>query len=80
MSREGSEYLPEHVHLKCYFCRDLEASHVRRFDWDGLDFQLCLCSKCLYLEKERLITKLLYTGSNPLEREEISSEFPSEHL
>ena len=80
MSRESWEYLPEHVHLKCYFCRDREASHVRRLDWDGLGFQLCLCSKCLYLEKDRLIARLLYGGSTPIEGEKIPSECASEHL
>ena len=80
MSREELEYLPEHVHLKCYFCRDCEASHVRRLDWDGLVFQLCLCSKCFYLEKDRLIARLLYSESTPIEGEKVLSESASEHL
>jgi hypothetical protein len=74
------EYLPEHVHLKCYFCRDREATHVRRLDWDGLAFQLCLCFKCLNLEEDRLIARLLYGGSAPIEGEKISPESASEQL
>jgi hypothetical protein len=80
MSRERLEYLPEHVHLKCYSCRDREATHVRRLDWDGLAFQLCLCFKCLHFEKDRLIAGLLYGGSIPTEGEKIRPESVSEHL
>ena len=69
MSRKILEYLPEHVHLKCCSCRDREASHIRRLDWDGLAFQMCLCSKCLHLEKDRLIAGLLYGGLTPIEGE-----------
>jgi hypothetical protein len=80
MSNEKLEYLPEHVHLKCYFCRDREATHVRRLDWDGLAFQLCLCFKCLYLEEDRLIARMLYGGSAPIEGEKVSPESASEQL
>ena len=57
---DESQELANHLHIQCFSCKQNEASHAYRFDWDGLSFQLCLCSECVSLGKNYLIGELLY--------------------
>jgi len=54
-----TQQLSGHIRLKCFFCKNNDASHTYMLDWDGLDFQLCLCPECILLGKNHLIAKLL---------------------
>ena len=60
MSKERIEPLSKNVHLNCFACQQKQASEVLHMEWDTLSVQVCLCPECIRLEKEGLLSKLLY--------------------
>ncbi len=60
MSKERIEPLSKNVHLNCFACQQAPASEVLHIEWDSLSIQLCLCPDCVQLEKEGLLSRLLY--------------------
>lgn len=47
------------IYLKCFICNEHEARHICIFEWNGLDFKLCLCPQCVALNKQHPTTDLL---------------------
>ena len=61
MAQKISQRLKSNIHLTCYSCKRKEASHACQFEWDGVSYQLCLCSECLSLGEKQLYSDFLYS-------------------
>ena len=47
--------LPENVHMPCYACEEIPATHVCRFQVGELAVQVCLCEACMKIDTTRLL-------------------------
>jgi hypothetical protein len=45
--------------LKCFCCDQRWATHVRRFTWNELRVQVCLCPECLEMDVGQLARRVL---------------------
>jgi len=59
MFNKKQKHLRADIYLKCFVCNEHEARHICIFEWNGLDFKLCLCPQCVTLNKQRPTTDLL---------------------
>ena len=59
MAYKITQPLKKTIHLACYSCKNNEASHACQFEWDGVNYQLCLCSECLAMGEKQLYSEFL---------------------
>lgn len=59
MLNKKLKQLSADIDLKCFVCNEHEARHLCIFEWDGLNFQLCLCPQCVTLSEQRPDTNML---------------------
>jgi len=59
MLNKEKNHLSADIYLKCFVCNEHEARHICIFEWNGLDFKLCLCPQCVTLSEQRPATDLL---------------------
>jgi hypothetical protein len=59
MMNKKQKQLSADIYLKCFVCHEHEARHICTFEWNGLDFKLCLCPKCVTLSAKRPATDML---------------------
>jgi hypothetical protein len=55
MPIKDQKKLPADIHMRCYACEDLRATHVFRIQLDDLMVQVCLCSDCMKMDTRHLI-------------------------
>ena len=60
MPHKITHQLKSNIHLTCYSCKNKEASHACQFEWDGVCYQLCLCTECISMEEKKLYSEFLY--------------------
>ena len=59
MLNKEQKQLSADIYLKCFVCNEHEARHICIYEWNGLNFKLCLCPKCVVLNEQRQATDLL---------------------
>ena len=47
------------IYLKCFVCHEHEARKICTFEWNGLDFKVCLCPQCVTLSAKRPSTDMM---------------------
>ncbi len=55
MRIETPQPLPDGVHMPCYACEKLLATHVCRFKVGELNIQVCLCPECMKMDTASLL-------------------------
>lgn len=48
--------LAQNVKISCYSCETNPASHVCRFKVGELSIQVCLCTACMNIDTQRILT------------------------
>ena len=59
MLNKKQTQLSSDIYLKCFVCHEHEARHICTYEWNGIDFKLCLCSQCVALSKQRPVTDMI---------------------
>ncbi|MBU4316420.1 MAG: hypothetical protein KKF30_04015 [Proteobacteria bacterium] len=59
MAANISQKLKNDIHLACCSCKQNEASHAYRFEYDGLYFQLCVCTDCISMGDQKLSSRFM---------------------
>jgi hypothetical protein len=59
MLNKEQKQLSADIYLKCFVCNEHEARHICIFEWNRLDFKLCLCAQCITLSEQHPATDLL---------------------
>jgi len=47
--------LPNDMHMPCYACEKLPATHLCRYKIGDLIIQICLCLECMQMDTRRLL-------------------------
>lgn len=59
MSANITQKLKSDIHLACCSCKQNKASHAYRFEYEGVCFQLCVCTDCISIGEQQLSSSFM---------------------
>jgi hypothetical protein len=59
MFNKEQKPLSADIYLKCFICNEHDACNVCIFEWNGFSVRLCLCPRCVMLNKQRPTSEML---------------------